>query len=277
MSRGGGIYKDVRMTYPKICDISFCQSQAIDWQKLKEQGIGVIARAGQADFVDNLFQRHYEGARAARVPFGMYWFFQPNMGPTNQLSALLRVYNGLGVKPKVICIDVENIAYANADGTRVNILPPSIDIHSVWMMKFLQGIEQATGVVPGVYTRADYWNSWVKRSGAIVNYGGVTYTLPDWSHYWLWIASWLNYAVDIRLPADWKEWKTWQYEGGSGRQEGITGPVDLDYYNGTQVQMEAFFGLVPVVIPPVVVPPPEPARWTVTISGAGEKPKIEMG
>ena len=239
------------MTYPKICDISYCQSQAIDWQRLKELGIGVIARAGQADFVDNLFLQHYNGAKTAGVSFGMYWFWQPNLSYPSQLAALLKVYNGLAVKPKVICIDVETIAYINTDGTKVNILPPSPEVHSVWLMKMFDGIEQATGVVPGVYTRADYWNTWVKRSGAIVAYGGVTYTLPNWSHYWLWIASWLNYAADIRLPADWKEWKVWQYEGGSGRQEGITGPVDLDYFNGTQVEMEAFFGgAAPVVDPP---------------------------
>lgn len=253
------------MTYPKICDISFCQSQAIDWNKLKELGIGVIARAGQADFVDNLFQRHYEGARAAGVPFGMYWFYQPNLPHTTQLATLLAVYNSLPVKPRVICIDVENIAYTDAAGSHINILPPSAEVHSVWLMKMLSGIEQATGVVPGVYTRADYWITWVKRSFALMNVGGTNYTLPDWSHYWLWIASWLNYAADIRLPLDWKSWKIWQYEGGSGRQEGITGPVDLDYFNGTQVEMEAFFGgTAPLntagsstpIVPPVPVPVP---------------------
>jgi GH25 family lysozyme M1 (1,4-beta-N-acetylmuramidase) len=252
------------MTYPKICDISFCQTQAIDWQRLHDLGIGIIARAGQADFMDNLFQRHYDGARAARVPFGMYWFFQPNLHHTTQLAALLAVYNGLAVKPKTIFIDVENIAYTDAAGTHINILPPSVEVHSVWLMKMLAGIEQATGVVPGVYTRADYWNTWVWRSKTVVNMGGTNYTMPDWSHYWLWIASWLNYAADIRLPADWKEWKVWQYEGGSGRQEGITGPVDMDYFNGTQAEMETFFGgaapppppPLPTPVPPTPVPDP---------------------
>lgn len=246
------------MTYPKICDISFCQTPPIDWQKLKALGVGIIARGGQSDFTDNLFLQHYKGAQSAGVPFGMYWFYQPNLSHVAQLAALLKVYDALAVKPKVICIDVENIAYVDAYGTKINILPPSVDVHSVWMMKMLSGIEQSTGVIPGVYTRADYWNTWVKRSGASVNVGGTNYVMPDWSHYWLWIASWLNYSTDIRIPSDWKTWKVWQYEGGSGRQDGITGPTDLDYYNGSQAEMEAFFGTivpVPPVVPPVVPPP----------------------
>jgi len=230
------------MTYPKICDISEYQP-VIDWPRLAELGVGIIVRCGQSNFEDGRFQEHYAKALAAGVPVGIYFFFQPNLGPEVQITEFLRIYNGLAVKPKVISLDVENIAYTDANGTKINILPPSPEIHSVWLMQWLQAVEKATGITPGIYTRADYWDAWVRRSGTKkVNYNGTEYTMPDWSHYWLWIASWTNYSSDIRMPKDWKTWKVWQYEGGTGRQDGITGPVDLNSYNGTQDQMIEFFG-----------------------------------
>jgi lysozyme len=229
------------MTYPKICDISEYQP-VIDWPRLAELGVGIIVRCGQSNFEDGRFQEHYANALAAGVPVGIYFFFQPNLGPEVQITEFLRIYNGLAVKPKVISLDVENIAYTDANGTKINILPPSPEIHSVWLMQWLSAVEKATGITPGIYTRQNYWDEWVRRSGAKVNYKGIDYTLPNWSHYWLWVASWTNYSSDIRMPKDWTTWKVWQYEGGTGRQDGIAGPVDLDSYNGTQDQMIEFFG-----------------------------------
>jgi lysozyme len=232
------------MTYPKIIDISWCQpTKNIDWQKLHDLGIGVIIRAGQADFTDSLFFEHVANAIKYKVPFAIYFFFQPNLHYEPQLAHFLEIWNSLPVKPIQIFLDVENIAYTEIqpDGSKkqINVLPPNALTHSAWLWGWLDGVEKATGITPGIYTRADYWNVWTLR----------TY---NWSHWLLWVASWTNYSADIRLPADWLNWQVWQYEGGTGRQEGITGPVDLDYFNGTQDEMLAFFGMAPVVVTPPV-------------------------
>jgi lysozyme len=211
--------------YPKIIDISWCQSQ-IDWAKLKELKVAVIMRCGQADYEDSRFQEHWANAARAGVLAGIYYFYQPNLGPESQIAAFLRIYNGLTVKPKVIFLDVEDICVG---GGQPNIVPPSVITHSVWLWTWLSQVESETGVTPGIYTRADYWNQWTTRS-------------YNWGRYPLWIASWLVYAPDIRLPLDWTKWTVWQYEGGTGRQEGVEGPCDLDVYNGSQVEMERFFG-----------------------------------
>jgi lysozyme len=212
----------------KILDISYCQSQPIDWAGLAARNVGVIARAGQANFEDNLFDRHYAGATAAGVPFGMYWFYQPNMAPDQQVYTFLSIYKALANKPKVIMLDVENITYPG-----VNIVPPSIDTHTAWLRKWLADVEAATGVIPGIYTRANYWDAWVRRSSA-------------WGRYPLWIAAWTVYTSSVILPKDWSNWAIWQYEGGTGRDEDVTGPVDQNRYNGDDNAMRKFFGLPPL-------------------------------
>ena len=127
---------------------------------------------------------------------------------------------------------MENIAYRDTDGKMINIVPPSIEKHTYWLDLWLTTVEKATGITvdhaPGVYTRADYWDAWVKGS-------------DKWSHFPLWIASWTNYSAFIRLPRDWKNWRVWQKEGGTGRQDGVTGPVDKNEFNGDQAQMVAYY------------------------------------
>ena len=225
-------------SYPRICDISYAQSDAnMNWARIKELNIGIIMRCGQSNFEDALFRTHYKNAVDFGVLFGIYWFFQPNLEYSVQLKTFLNIYNSLPVKPKRIFVDVEPIVY-----TGVSVFPPSPELHSYWLMNFLSGIESNTGVIPGIYTRQNYWNPWVKRSGTRIVIGGMPYILPQWDHYDLWVASWTNYSANIFMPDDWKSWKIWQFEGGTGRQDGITGPVDLNNFAGTQEEMIAYFG-----------------------------------
>lgn len=154
--------------YPTICDISYAQADAnMNWSRIKELGIGIIMRGGQANYEDALFRTHYNNAVKYKVPFGIYWFFQPNMDYSYQLTAFMRLYDSLSVKPKQLFIDVEPIVYPN-----VSIYPPSVDMHSYWLMKFLKGIEDHTKIKATIYTRADYWDVWVKRSGKGGKYCG---------------------------------------------------------------------------------------------------------
>ena len=216
------------MNYPTIIDISYCQ-QLINWAILKVLGIGVIIRMGQSVYEDTLFRTHYENAVKYGVPFAVYWFFQPDLSASLQVQAFLKIWNSLPVKPSRIFLDVENISYRDANGKLINIVPPSVEQHSYWLDLWLTTVEKATGITPGVYTRADYWDAWVNKS-------------EKWSHFFLWIASWTLYSANIRMPRDWAEWIIWQNEGGTGRQDGVTGPVDKNKFNGDQAQMVAFLG-----------------------------------
>jgi GH25 family lysozyme M1 (1,4-beta-N-acetylmuramidase) len=275
------------VSLPKIIDISYCQSiDSIDWAKLKQLGVGVIMRMGQNTWEDQLFRGHYANAIKYGVSFGVYWFYQPDCPPGPQVAAFLKVYNSLSVKPKVISLDVENISYwtplLDADGhdvigpdgkevdVLINVLPPSAAIHSGWLYTWLTEIEKATGVVPGVYTRQDYWNAWTVASYA-------------WDHFFLWIASWTNYSADIRMPRDWKVYTVWQYVGGTNRQDGVIGPVDGNYFNGDQAAMDKFFGnetyttYIPVVVtPPVQTAPPATSAKATFVVLSSEDKNINM-
>lgn len=222
------------MDKPQILDISLYQG-AIDWPMLAQMRVGVIARIGQDDFIDAKWEQHYGAAVAAGVPIGGYWFYQPNRAPERQVSACLKYINGK--KLSVIALDVEDIYIGNG---QPNIVPPSATVHSVWLQGWLTAIEAATGVTPGIYTRADYWDKWTVRSST-------------WQHYWLWIASWYNYTGSNppRLPLDWSTYKVHQYEGGTGRHPAVVGPVDRNYYNGTTAEMYRFFGATLPEEPPI--------------------------
>jgi GH25 family lysozyme M1 (1,4-beta-N-acetylmuramidase) len=220
----------------ELIDISLWQAvTSIDWSKLAENKIAAIIRGGQGAYDDPLFRVHFTNAKAAGAAAGMYWFFQPDAEVSYQVNAAIAAWKT--VKPSVFALDVENITYTDTDGTRVNIFPPSAEIHTRRLKQFLSEFETETGVIPAIYTRADYWNVWTLRDTA-------------WKHYPLWIASWTLYSSDVRMPLDWDEWKIWQYEGGTGRIDGVIGPVDRNKFRGTSSEMLDFFG-VDEIEPPV--------------------------
>lgn len=239
------------MTYPKVIDVSWCQAGNMNWARLRELGIGVIMRCGQDNFEDSSFRVFWNAAWVAKVPAGVYFFYQPDIGAARQIVNFLKIYDSLTVKPKAIFLDVEDIYVG---GGKPNIVPPSIAFNTVGIRSWLDAVEKATGIVPGIYTRANYWNAWVTRSA-------------DWEHYPLWIATWTQYSANVVMPLDWDKWLFWQYEGGTGRQDGVTGPVDLDFYNGTQAEMEAYFGAAPTP-PPPPIPVPDPAAYTLETARA---------
>ena len=103
--------------YPTIIDISYCQN-LINWAILKLLGIAVVIRMGQSTYEDSMFRTHYENAVKYGVPFGVYWFFQPNFSAALQVEAFLKIWNSLPVKPTRIFLDVENISYTDINGNR---------------------------------------------------------------------------------------------------------------------------------------------------------------
>lgn len=220
-----GILRDLAgvETWPQIRDISYAQS-GFNGPGLAARGVGLMIRMGQGIWLDSDFWDNYHEALASGVKFGIYWFFQPNMDYGPQVAAFLAIYNSLPWKPRVIALDVEDINTGS-----VIILPKSVAWHTHNVLSWLQAIELATGYTPGIYTRKNYWDLW-------------TYRMAEWSHYWLWVASWTQYSTYIAMPADWSAWKLWQYEGGTGRDPDIPGPVDLNNFNGTQAEQDLFFG-----------------------------------
>lgn len=258
---------------PEMTELAYAQG-FVEFEDLHEDVAGVAIRMSQDNFEDSKWQEHSTGAIQVGMPFFPFHFVQPNDGPNAQIEISRELWNRLPFKPGMFGLDVENIAYTiyEADGVtireKVNILPPSKERFTLWLMQLIDGIMRVTGLDAAhivIYTRADYWNAWVLRSGTKFRLDGIDYTTPIWNKFKLWIASWLNYVKDIRLPLDWTEWFIWQYEGGTGRLPHISGPVDRDKFNGTEATLISFLKkAVATVTEPATEPvaPPYQAKTT---------------
>ena len=83
---------------------------------------------------------------------------------------------------------------------------------------------------------------WLRRIERRTRRRPIVYTSPSMSGtlgaelgtYHLWIA---HYEVDCpRLPDGWQGWRFWQHSS-SGRVPGVSGPVDLDAFAGTKLEL----------------------------------------
>jgi lysozyme len=95
---------------------------------------------------------------------------------------------------------------------------------TAWAQTWLSQVSAATGVRPIIYTNPNFWSTsmadtdWFARNG---------YTV-------LWIANWTTANAPAVPAGSWggNGWSFWQFSS-SGTVQGISGPVDLDRYNGS--------------------------------------------
>jgi len=189
---------------------------SITWTNVKAAGI-VFAYAEATDgnsYIDPYFSSNWSGMKAAGVVRGAYAIFEPNVNGTAQANYFMSVIGALqpGDLPPMLEVDVND---AESAATIVTNLTECIT-----------EIEAQTGRAPIVLTYPTFF------SGDV---GGST----NFSSWPLWIT---GYAVTCpTLSAGWTNWAIWQYSG-SGTVSGIPGPnpVDLDEFNGSMSDLQAF-------------------------------------
>src|SRR5205823_1632944 len=86
-------------------------------------------------------------------------------------------------------------------------------------------VQGATGRAPMIYASPGFWNG----------IGGARTFGAD-----LWVAHWFVSAPHI--PGGWSAWNVWQYSD-HGTVAGISGPVDLDQFNGSDADLQAYAGV----------------------------------
>ena len=186
-------------------DVSYYQGD-IDWNAVAASGVvfAWVRVSHSTNFEDPKFAANLAGARAAGIHTGVYQYFEPSEDPIAQADLLLNNLGPLmpGDMPPMIDVESQDPvapgAYADA------------------IQAWLDHIEQATGVVPFIYTGYYYWNDNV-ASDAFAGYP-------------LWIA---NYGATCPLVPDaWASWTMHQYCD-CGDVPGISGNVDVDKFNGT--------------------------------------------
>ncbi|MCW5802122.1 MAG: hypothetical protein KIT31_07025 [Deltaproteobacteria bacterium] len=195
-------------------DISKWQG-TINWTSVKNAGV-VFAFVRVSDGVntpDAKFASNWSGAKNAGIIRGAYQFFRPAQSVTAQADMMINALGGSytpGDLPPVI--DVE------ADG---GLAPATVASR---VRQWVDRVQGALGVTPIVYTGKYFWRDEV---------GSPASFAPNP----LWIAQYTSLCPD--LPAPWSKWTFWQYSD-KGTVAGISGPVDVNKFNGTKADLLAF-------------------------------------
>jgi GH25 family lysozyme M1 (1,4-beta-N-acetylmuramidase) len=199
-------------------DISSFQP-TVDWTAVKNSGRSFAwAKATEGfTFNDSTYTDHVNGATAAGVLFGAYHYARPdNNSAANEVSHFLSIA-GNQVKAGFLrpMLDVENDVDPNDTvNTKAEI--------SQWVNDWCNGVYNATGVKPIVYTYVSYASSWLDS------------TVTQWP---LWMAQYPGspnpQTGSPSGTAPWASgaWRIWQYSSTTA-VPGISGNCDADVYNG---------------------------------------------
>ena len=202
-------------------DISHWQG-TIDWTRVAAAGkrFAFMKASEDIDYRDPTYPVNRAAANANGIVIGAYHFAQPDLSP------------GDAVAEADHFLDIAQIASGD--------LPPVLDLEiagpsgsplnqsqlQAWVRAYLGRIYERTGVRGVIYASPAFW----------VKYLGDTTWFADNGYKVLWIAHWTT-ATAPTVPADaWggNGWTFWQYTS-SGSVAGISGRVDLDRFNGTDL------------------------------------------
>ena len=188
----------------KGIDVSQHQG-AINWDKVKKAGIEfAMLRVGYSNILDNEFKNNVKGCVDNNIPFGVYLFSYALDEADARREALFVIdcIKELTVNfPVAFDFEYDSISYANQ--MKVNLLKDDVIKITETFCKCIEDF----GYYAMVYTNKDYYNLY---------YNGSIKDKFD-----LWAAHW-----NILEP--FYKGGMWQHTS-SGRVDGITGNVDLNY------------------------------------------------
>lgn len=193
------------MSYKKIIDVSK-HNGTIDFKKVKADGIAaVIIRAGYGkNNIDVKFKANIEGAIAAGLPVGIYWF---SYAYGEAMAAKEAEYCLAAIKPYKITLPVffdweyDSMTYAKKNG----VTPTKSGITA--MTKAFCNKVKAAGYKAGYYLNQDY-----KKNH---------YNVSQLGDFVEWYA---RYGASMNTTGA----AIWQYSD-TGRVSGISGNVDMNY------------------------------------------------
>lgn len=233
--------------YPvAICDISVYQGK-VDFNILRQSAQAVYIRAGYGNVgLDANTATNVAGAKAAGMPYGLYWFARAGMDYKKHIASFRARYNEFGGHlPPVWDCEYTDL---NKQDT------------SKWLNRLIKEWGNQTGVLPMIYTAAWWWDFYTVRM--------------DWpKEYDLWVAHYTSAALP-RIPEDWKTrgWTLWQWSADgnrSGPGHGVqSADVDRNRFYGSVEQFNQKYktNILPLgeqpAVPPVL---PEPQPMPVTL------------
>jgi hypothetical protein len=192
----------------------------------------MTATEGQT-YVDPMYAVNHAAARAAGLPVAAYHFAFPLSSPDDAVLQADWYAQNAALLPGdlVPALDLERTGGLSTSA-----------LHA-WVGAWLGEVYAKLGVRPMIYTSPSFW----------ANSMGNTTMFADQGYAVLWIAHWSTSSPTV--PANnWggHGWTFWQYSN-CGSVTRISGCVDLDRFNGTDLSAVAFnYTYIP---PPPVVPP----------------------
>jgi lysozyme len=194
-------------------DVSVYQG-TVDWTSVKGAGIDfAIARISDGSDLDTQFATNWSGMKSAGLVRGAYQYFEPGQDPTTQANIVISAVGMLGSGDLPVTADMETTGGESAATIATNL--------QTWV----SAVQAGTGKLPMIYTAEGYWDMDVDSTAFAAD--------P------LWVANWGVTCPD--LATGWTAWSIWQYSD-SGTVAGISDAVDLDEFNGTLAQLQAFAG-----------------------------------
>lgn len=197
-----------RADFPiKGIDISH-HNGPVDFEAVKADSVTFViikATDGVGD-TDPRFIHNLNGARKAGLDIGVYHYFRYHRDGTEQANSLLETVEGLDIDLPLI-IDVED---NDNDRSRRSLVAPNL-------RKMVDRLH-AAGRRVMVYVNLREYNSFIRD-----NFDDVD----------LWLAS--SRHPDMAIPHR----RLWQHSH-HGKVDGITGPVDINTFNGTADQYRAW-------------------------------------
>ena len=222
--------------YLEGIDVSHYQN-TIDWTQVPGSGrrfVVMQATVGET-YVDPTYATNHAGARAVGLPISAYHFAWPLTLPNDAVIQADWYAQNAALLPGdlVPALDLEQTG---------GLSPQDLQ---AWVSAWLAEVTARLGVRPMIYTSPNFW----------ANSMGDTSMFADQGYAVLWVAHWFTSSPAI--PGNnWggHGWTFWQYSN-CGTVPGISGCVDLDRYNGSDLTGMTFnYQPLPPIAPPT--PPP---------------------
>lgn len=209
------LFPELREKYPIWgIDVSHYQGK-IDWKKTKGSGLrfAYIKATEGTDFVDSRFERNWKDAKRLGVPRGAYHFYRLCKDAKKQAANFIRTVPAeFSSLPPVIDLEL----HKNCSK------PPNRDAFLRDLKKFSKLLEKEYEKKPILYVIWDFYEK---------------YLIGEVNDFSLWISDPWGHEEPV-LP-EVRKWTLWQYDY-KGRLKGISGDVDLNFFNGDEEQFQKF-------------------------------------
>lgn len=230
-------------------DVSSWQPK-VDWKILYEGGVRfAIIKLSQGNYsYDRLAREHAKGAREAGMVVGLYHWHDPLCNVKSQLDFINNCL--VGIDYDFFSIDVEQYWGDWAEWRKGYITKKlGATTISVTSQQLATEVKAFTKKKTLIYTRASFVREYAAK---------MQYWLKDWD---LWLAhypyrpgrvsvSWkglkeanLPMISGPSLPPNCREWKFWQFSGDKFVLPGVSTPLDLNFFNGSEKELRVWCGL----------------------------------